>query len=211
MRSGSPGHGYSKPVTFLFPVNNSDTGTLQYHSTPYFLSLQVLMAEPVGTEVKGMELCGKLYKGSDCQGPIDATIVAVSEDGLRLIVQSDYIIPIDERDYNEETIPQTVYDRWTASQDPNDPAVQIYAPLWPDDPNLVDENGVLFGGVDPNRYVSVHCVPISDGENLTIEFNSDMAVRLVEYVAEYWLSENKNLDTNNDGVVNLKDWSVFTN
>jgi len=204
-KSGDCGQGYTKPVDMLFALSHSDAGTIVFRSTPYILTSHVTLSEPVYQDIIGLSFTGYLTVAGNDRGDIESTIVAVSDDGRRVISQSDGIVPIDARDYIEEDVPNVVYDRWTESDDPNDTAVQIYAALWPDDPNLVDDNGVYFEGLDPNRFNPVHCVPVESGDTINIKFDISSFIPLFPYVSESWLTNNRNLDINNDGIVNFKD------
>jgi len=204
-KSGKCGQGYTSPVDTILALSHSDPNTIMFRSTPYILTSRVILSEPVSQNLVGLSFTGRLSVSGNDMGDIESTIMAISDNGKRVVAQTDGIVPIDARDYIEEDIPNVVYDRWTESDDPNDPAVQIYAPLWPDDPNLVNEEGVYFEGLDPNRFVPVHCVPVESDDTIKIEFDVLSFMPLLPYVSASWLTNDKNCDINNDGIVNLKD------
>ena len=217
-RAGQPGEGYSVEAEHLTLLEHSDTSTLQYLSTPYFLSVSVVLAEPVDASIVGLSVPAELTAGGACVSPITVTVAALSADGKRLVIQSDYIIPIDTRDFEAAAVPEWVYDRWTAGDGPDDPAINIYAPLsyaWDDpnhvvyDPNSIDHNYVILSRLDPQRYIPVVCVPMSAGERLQIKFTDATLVPLIPFFSEKWLMSCATMDLNGDGIVNFEDAVLF--
>jgi len=212
MRVGPNGQGYGRKVDNLTALEHSKTETLEFRATPYYLSVQAVCAEPVDTSLVGVSADCVLRCG-DIERDISATITAVSDDGFRVVVHSDYIIPIDSRDYVASTVPMVLYDRWTCPADANDLSADIYAPLFREhmdpnsyDPNNISESNIWIDRLNPDRYVPVHCVPVQKGQRIVIEFRGHFPPELVLYVAKHWLTGNKTLDFTGDGIVNMNDY-----
>lgn len=212
MQVGPGGKGYGRPVDHLTALDHSNSDVIQYRSTPYYLSVQVSCAEPVDASLVGVELSCVLRCGST-ERDIAARIHAVSDDGLRLIVHSDYIVPIDYRDYKASTAPTVLYDRWTSPVDANDLSADIHvSPMWdledPNafDPNCINSTNVLMTRLKPERYVPVHCISVERNQRLTIDFVGQFPPELVLYVAKHWLTGNRTLDITGDGIVNMNDY-----
>lgn len=217
-RVGQPGEGYSVLAEHLTLLDHSDASTITYYATPYYLSLSIALAEPVAFNPVGLPLPADLRVGAVRLSEINFNITQVSDDGKRLIVKSDYIVPIDYRDYEADEVPVSIYDRWSCADDPNDPAINLYAPLFwqvddPNhvvyDPNHIDHNNVILNRLDPARFVPVHCVPLNEGETLNIRATDRTLLPLMTYFLEYWLDELPVLDANRDGIVNLEDVMLY--
>lgn len=210
-RSGRPGCGFSEETTDIVPLNHCNEETIAFRSTPYFLSLQIALAEPVDREdVFSLLIPAILSAGSDVNEVIYFRAIAVSDDQKRLIVQSDYIVPVESGVYDRIESVSMVYDRWSPGDGPNDPEVNIYVepfyyadPNCTIDPNFVNDEFVNLKNLNENRFVPVYIVPLAEGEHLKIRFN--LTNESVMLLSGYWLSSNDNFDINNDGIVNLQD------
>jgi len=172
MRAGADGCGYSKPIANLHALSHSDPNIIKDYSTPYFLTLHVLVSEALEEDYFPPVIPATLSVGTDFEEAIECRTVAVSDDRQRLIVQSDYIVPIRADDYTFESPLQAVRNRWTE-------------------------------GGDPNALLDVWCVLVEQGQTINIQFEKDAATLLS--FSEYWLSDNKNADINEDGIINLID------
>lgn len=206
IRSGPVGQGYSKTVGQIFPLGHSDPTRIAMYATPYFFSQQVVLSEAISEDDETVEIPATIKVGN-FQTPITCHIVSVSEDRKRIIVQSDYIVPIEKEDYTFEDPRQSIYNRWEPTNDAND--LDIYAPLVISDPNsLIDPNfisdiGIRIDNLNHDLFIDVYVVPILEGEKIQIRFDKDSATLL--QLVGYWLSDNKNIDINDDGIVNWSD------
>ena len=86
-----------------------------------------------------------------------------------------------------------VYDRWT-------PFVG--------DPNLLDTsdpNFIIDEIYIPDRVKPLFLVPIGEDDYIRIEFVPDTSIYFEAFGS--WLMDDRLFDMNNDGIVNLQDWT----
>ncbi|MDD5458365.1 MAG: hypothetical protein PHF37_03125 [Phycisphaerae bacterium] len=202
-----------KPVDNFCPLDECDPNIIKYYGSPYFASFHVALADSVGENFIGEIIPAQIWFGNRTKETINTVIFGLSDDRKSAIIRSDYFIPVIPQAYTLEKADLEVYDRWSFVENAKSPDIDIFAPLFFDkpyaDPNYVSidpnyvENGVILQRVNPARFRPVHIIPAADNEIVRIRLKLDKANFLP--ILQYWLSDNKVFDINDDGIVNLSD------
>jgi hypothetical protein len=204
--------------------NNSDY--LRY-SAPMMFS--VIFKTAQGVDVAGKSVSVIIKTDAKPEGTkLDLNILGSSPDKMTHLARTEYFIPVDSLITTGETV--QVYDRWTPFENPNIWDTNQYdrklKPEWASiidpndyadpnlctDPNVFDFTSRLDTTADnfeqimiPERVCTAKTIPLAAiGDNLDIDLNI-LDPELILLFSVSWLTNNRIYDTNNDGIVNMRD------
>ncbi len=144
--------------------------------------------------------------------PLEMSLLESSDDMQTHVIRTGWFLPVDNSLDASAAPYHEVYDRWTPlGGDPNDHFMAVAL----NDPNntieyihrldiehpLYDPNALL-----PERVIQIPVLPV-DAEGDC--FNLSIDQRTLFLFVEYWMSEDKFLDLNGDGIVNFKDIVLY--